>query len=240
MNNKKNDIVVWIASILILAVIFLVLFLPSSNKSATASNHIDKNDIKAWENAVAESNYQQYLDSFPHGYYYSQAIDSIYKTDSLGWEWALRYNTANLYKEYLLRYPHGKHAVKANKYAIDLEVDSLALIATGEVPPSIDELADTYIDGTSRIYVANIMPYPVKIRFSGIESKEIFLNAIRQTNEDVKKYDDTIIILKKGMYRVVSTIQNGPSSKPFYSLRSYSEQPHYDEFFSVEFDFSKK
>ncbi|MBR2237111.1 MAG: hypothetical protein IJ887_04440 [Prevotella sp.] len=117
-----------------------------------------------------------------------------YGTDAKAWATAKTENTIESYREYLKRYPKGSHVEEADKYIIDLEVQSV--ISSGDyglLPPS-----QKISYGTGRrstVSLTNNSSQTITIRYSGVKSMKIVLSSGETRS----------IILPSSTYKVVAT-----------------------------------
>jgi len=116
-----------------------------------------------------------------------------YGTDDNAWNTATSINSIDAYRDYLQRYPNGKHKKEANKKIIDLEVQSIINSGDyGELPPS--QRTSYGSGGSNTITIRSRCDRTITILYSGRESLRI----------DIAPYGTRSIVLPSGNYKVVA------------------------------------
>lgn len=129
-----------------------------------------------------------------------------YGTDANAWKTAKAEDTMTGYKEYLRRYPKGRHVQEANKNIIDLEVASVISSGNYGHLPSSQQIS--YGRGkNSTIHLTNSSGKTITILYSGVKSMKIVLEA----------YQSRTIILPSSSYDVVAT---APGVRSFYGTEN--------------------
>lgn len=140
-----------------------------------------------------------------------------YGTDANAWKTAKAEDTMNGYKEYLKRYPKGKHVQEANKEIIDLEVASVMLSGDYGHLPSAQRVS--YGSGkNSTINLTNSSGRTITILYSGVKSMKIVLEA----------YQTRTIILPSSSYDVVAT---APGVRSFYGKENLTGGVYESEYY---------
>lgn len=127
---------------------------------------------------------------------------SKYGTDANAWKTANSISTIEGYKDYIKRYPNGKHVDEANKRIIDLEVRKIINSGDyGQLPASHKM---SYVrSNSSTIHIHNKSDHTITILYSGIKSVKVMLGG----------FQSKTIILPSSSYDVVAT---SPDVRPFY------------------------
>lgn len=142
-----------------------------------------------------------------------------YGTDANAWKTAKAEDTMNGYKEYLKRYPKGRHVQEANKNIIDLEVASVILSGDYGHLPSSQKIS--YGRGkNSTIHMTNSSGRTITILYSGVKSMKIILAA----------YQSRTIILPSSSYDVVAT---SPGVRSFYGTENLTGGEYESEYYIV-------
>lgn len=140
-----------------------------------------------------------------------------YGTDANAWKTAKAEDTMNGYKEYLKRYPKGRHVQEANKNIIDLEVASVILSGNYGNLPSAQQVS--YGRGkNSTIRLTNSSGRTITILYSGVKSMRIVLEA----------YQTRTIILPSSSYDVVAT---APGVRSFYGTENLTGGEYESEYY---------
>ena len=140
-----------------------------------------------------------------------------YGTDANAWKTAKAEDTMDGYKEYLKRYPKGKHVQEANKEIIDLEVASVMLSGDYGHLPSAQRVS--YGSGkNSTINLTNSSGRTITILYSGVKSMKIVLEA----------YQTRTIILPSSSYDVVAT---APGVRSFYGKENLTGGVYESEYY---------
>ena len=129
-----------------------------------------------------------------------------YGTDANAWKTASSANTIAAYRDYINRYPRGKHVEAANKKMIDLEVQSIINSGDYGYLPSSQKVSY----GTGRYSTINISSrcnQTITIMYSGVKSMKIILSP----------YQSRKVVLPSATYKVVAT---SPGVRSFYGTEN--------------------
>ena len=129
-----------------------------------------------------------------------------YGTDANAWKTASSVNTIAAYRDYINRYPRGKHVEAANKKMIDLEVQNVINSGDYGYLPSSQKVS--YGTGKySTINLSSRCNQTISIMYSGAKSMKIILSP----------YQNRKVVLPSGTYKVVAT---SPGVRSFYGTEN--------------------
>ena len=129
-----------------------------------------------------------------------------YGTDANAWKTASSANTIAAYRDYINRYPRGKHVEAANKKMIDLEVQSIINSGDYGYLPSSQKVS--YGTGKySTINISSRCNQTITIMYSGVKSMKIILSP----------YQSRKVVLPSATYKVVAT---SPGVRSFYGTEN--------------------
>ena len=146
-----------------------------------------------------------------------QKEKEMYGTDAKAWNTATSINTIDAYRDYLSRYPQGKHAEVANKKIIDLEVQQVVNSGNyGQLPPS-EKIS--YGTGTnSTIHIRSRCDRTITIMYSGKSSTKII----------VPPHGSRTAVIASGSYRVVATASG---VRPYYGTENLTGGDYESEYY---------
>lgn len=85
---------------------------PSGRYAASAKDKIDK---LSYDSCRSVNDYKRYMSNFPRGKYYSAA--KLYVDDEEMWSRCVSSDTKDMYKDYLAKFPNGRHKTDAEQKA---------------------------------------------------------------------------------------------------------------------------
>lgn len=148
-------------------------------------------------------------------------------SEDTAWERACELGTRDAFVKYTARYPYGKHVAEANKRIIDIDVDNV-LRNPHDKFPGLKRTSEEDSEN-STIVIANCTGEVLRILYSGVESREVYIPVDGQVSLTVQNGDCKIAAIVSNPrvkpFAGTGTLEGGRYEVSFYINRGGPEMP---------------